>query len=232
MEGAPVRVARPRADAARRLARGRDSRGHPFAPAEFPRPPSTAGTLRPLGPCALRYRGPRRRMPTAIHARRRLLAAACPQMSRMNVGHRPAIHIPHRHPSRAAGFRGPRRPCGLRGLSTPRKPGPEGRPVEGSLRLGSLSGGGHRAPRRVRYWNGCAAIRGRAHAGLPTQSLVPTAGRTNGRAALMRRPTRQAYPRSHPGSHHPGLVSGAPAGSKVWRAGSPRRATLSECQPL
>jgi hypothetical protein len=47
MEGAPVKVARLRADAPRRLARGRDSRGHPFAPTEFPRPHSTAGTLGP-----------------------------------------------------------------------------------------------------------------------------------------------------------------------------------------
>jgi len=45
LEGAPVRNARPQADTPLRLARGRDSRGHPFAPTEFPRPPSTAGTL-------------------------------------------------------------------------------------------------------------------------------------------------------------------------------------------
>jgi len=87
-------------------------------------------------------------MPTAIHARRRLLVAAGPRMSRMNGGHRPAVHSPHRHPSRTAGFWRPRRPCGLRGLSTPRKPGPEGRPVEGSERKGSLFGGGHAATAR------------------------------------------------------------------------------------
>lgn len=49
-------------------------------------------------------------MPTAIHARRRLLAAAGPQMSRMNVGHRPAIHSPHGYPPRTTGFGRPRRP--------------------------------------------------------------------------------------------------------------------------
>jgi hypothetical protein len=87
-------------------------------------------------------------MPTAIHARRRLLVAAGPQMFRMNGGHRPAIHSPHRHPSRTAGFWRPRRPCGLRGLLTPRKPGPEGRPVEGSKQKGSLFGRGHEATAR------------------------------------------------------------------------------------
>lgn len=165
MEGGPVRAPRPRADTARRLAKGRDSRGHPFAPTEFPRPPSTAGTLGPWGLRAPGYGRPRRRMPTDIHARRRLLAAAGPRMSRANVGHRPAVRSPHRHPSRTAGFGRPRRPLGLRGLLTPRKPGPEGRPVEGSLRLGPLSGRGHTAPCRVRYWNGRTAIRRRAHAG-------------------------------------------------------------------
>lgn len=39
MEGGPVRAPRPQADTAQRHAKGRDSRGHPFAPTEFPRPP-------------------------------------------------------------------------------------------------------------------------------------------------------------------------------------------------
>jgi len=104
-------------------------------------------------------------MPTAIHARRRLLAAACPRMFRANVGHRPAIHSPHRYPSRTAGFRRPRRPCGLRGLSTPRKPGPEGRPVEGSKQRGSLFGRGHAATAR------CGT-----GAGVPPEGGAPTRG--------------------------------------------------------
>jgi hypothetical protein len=47
VEGAPVKVARPQADTPQRLAKRRDSRGHPFAPTEFPRLPSTAEALEP-----------------------------------------------------------------------------------------------------------------------------------------------------------------------------------------
>jgi hypothetical protein len=90
------------------LAKEYDTRGHPFAPTEFLRQPSTLETLKPQGHCVLRYRLPRRRMPMVGHAHRRLSTTACPQMSRMNVDHRPAIHSPHRYQPRATGFRRPR----------------------------------------------------------------------------------------------------------------------------
>lgn len=84
-----------------------DSLGHPIAPTEFPGGPSTAGAVEPVGLRALRYGTPRRRIPAARHARRRIQAAACPQMFRANVGHRPVIHSPQRHPLQSAGCRRP-----------------------------------------------------------------------------------------------------------------------------
>jgi len=64
-------------------------------------------------------------MPTAVHALRRLPAAACPQMSRMNVGHRPAVHSPHRHPRGRRGLGGRVVPEGNAALRSPVSPARE-----------------------------------------------------------------------------------------------------------
>lgn len=159
-------------------------------------------------------------MPTAVHARRRVTAAACPQMSRMNVGHRPAIHSPHRHPSRTAGFRRPRRPFGLRGLLTPCEPGPEGRVVGGSRREGSLFGRRHGATARCGTGAGVPP-----YGGEPTREaraiLNTGPGQSPGPPALRRRslrPTGRAHPAPGGGGARPGALR--------------RRRATKSCQPL
>jgi len=163
-------------------------------------------------------------MPTVVHARRRVTTAACPQMSRMNVGHRPAIHSPHRHPSRTAGFRRPRRPHGLRGLLTPRKPGPEGRPVEGSKQKGSLFGRGHAATARCGTGMGMPPCGGEPTRDNPAQSLIP-APRTNpGPPTLKQHPT---HPLAWPSRFLGAAIRGPAQGVRVQQPGTFQRVAVS-----
>jgi len=120
-------------------------------------------------------------MPTAIHARRRLLVAACPRMYRVNVGHRPVIHSPHLYPSRTAGFRRPRRPWGCAAYRPPARP---------ALRVGLSKGQSKRdlfSEGAMRHRPGAVLERARppsrgAHPrGRTAQSLIPATGRTRDR---------------------------------------------------
>ena len=138
-------------------------------------------------------------MPTAIHARRRLLVAAGPRMSRMNGGHRPAIHSPHRHPSRTAGFWRPRRPCGLRGLSK----GPSERDLFLAEAMRRLPGAVLERVRRP------AAARPRGM----TRAILNTGHGTGPRPpALNGCLLHSNLALALPGCHHPGHCSGGTRG--------------------
>ena len=166
-------------------------------------------------------------MPTAIHARRRVTAAACPQMSRMNVGHRPAIHSPHRHPSRTAGFRRPRRPFGLRGLLTPCELGPEGRVVGGSRREGSLFGRRHGAAARCGTGTGVPP-----YGGEPTRETRAILNTGPGDTGTARSEATEVAP-NQPGPPPPAAtIRGHDRGRGARPGALRRRRATKVCQPL
>jgi hypothetical protein len=146
-------------------------------------------------------------------------------MSRANVGHRPVIHSPHWYPSRTAGFRRPRRPCGLRGLSSPRKPGPEGRPVEGSKQRGSVFGAGHAATARCGTGAGAPLTRGGRPRGL-TRAILNTGHGASPWPPALWGCLPAACPCPPPGA----TIRGTAQGEGCSRAGGfqlPRPATLT-----
>ena len=107
-------------------------------------------------------------------------------------------------------------------------------PVEGPSDSGSLFGGGHVAPRRVRYWNGVCHHSAASPRGSPR--AIPRYRSLGGPAAAPLQcggPPALPPPRLQPGGRRPGPVCRCAGGVK--RSGGRARrggATLSKCQPL
>ena len=166
-------------------------------------------------------------MPTAIHARGRLLAAACPQMSRMNVGHRPAIHSPHRHPPRTAGFGRPRRPLGAaRPFDPPPRPALGADLSEGRCSRDLFLAGAMRRPAGCGTGTGVPPSGGGPTRGGPRDPRYRPLGEPTAAPLRCGGLLSPASPPHSPWGPPFGARLTVYGGSKVGSIGAPRRATL------